>query len=86
MLDNKALNPPDLNVGLDFYYQAYLELSTEKKFENGPIPYSSMEKYTNENELSDGQFQDLMFFCNRLEETLADFLEKKSKRNSKLKK
>lgn len=46
-LPDKMANIPDLNLGLDFYLEVYLDLCSDKDigFGEGPIPWSSMDNW-----------------------------------------
>ncbi len=55
------LNAPDLQDGNRFWYNAFLDLSTDRPcgFGEGPIPWSSIERYADRWELDEDDREEL---------------------------
>jgi hypothetical protein len=58
-LPDKIANMPDLNLGLDFYMEVYLDLCSDKDvgFGEGPIPWSSMDNYAKRYDIVGYEFE-----------------------------
>lgn len=47
-----AADIPDLNQAESYYLDAFSDLSTDRNYESGPIPYSAISRYIVEKEFS----------------------------------
>jgi len=58
-LPDKIANVPDLNTGLEFYLEVYLDLCSDKNvgFGEGPIPWSAMNEYAKRYNIADEEFE-----------------------------
>lgn len=68
-LPDRILNAPVLETGLDFYYDAFFELCTERSigFDEGPIPVTAILRYAELHELSKEEQSDLVFMIMRMD-------------------
>lgn len=72
-------NAPRLQLGLEFYYRAFFELTNSRNigFSVGAIPWHVIRMYCNENKLTSEQTERMHFFISRMDFTYLDFLGKK---------
>lgn len=81
-LPNKIQNAPELFLGLELYYGAYLDLYTCRTgFGDGPISWQSVEEYAYYNEYTLEQKEDLHYFVNKMDEGYLKWSEKKDGRS-----
>ncbi len=61
-LPRAIANAPQLEPGLELFYYAFLELTTERQigFAEGPIPTSKIYEYCARNEIYEDQQEDLV--------------------------
>ncbi len=57
---------PELDVSLQFYWGSFFRLSSERKYEGGAIPYSSIQQHAQFNNISDlDDFYEIMSTMDR---------------------
>ncbi len=80
-LPKKIQNAPELEPGLWFYMQAFLELESERHIglDIGPIPRNAIRDYAIELELTDEEFDDLYYHVRALDIAFLKFRAKKRK-------
>ena len=78
-LPDAIANAPVLYWGLELYYCAFFDLSSERLYAEGPIPWIAIRRYANELELNDEQTETLHHHVSRLDAVYADYQSKKSK-------
>lgn len=61
----RVANAPALLQGLEFYYTAFLELSTCRS--QGPIPWDKIVKYAEVHDLDQDDLQDMIFFLRSMD-------------------
>jgi len=77
---DKIANAPVLAMGMELYYNAYIELSTCRPSGWGasPIPWSAISDYGRTFEFDEEQFDDLFFFVRALDSAFLDYHKEKS--------
>lgn len=65
-LPDKIKNAPMLDLGLDFFFKAWVELGSDRTvgMEEGPIPWDSIRKYCNEYDIV-GELREDTFYLVR---------------------
>lgn len=68
-LPPKIANAPELQVGLEFYYSAFLELTSCRflGFGEGPISYLAMQNYCEVNDVVGEQRDDLVYHIQQMD-------------------
>lgn len=68
-LPPKIQNAPELQVGLEFYYAAFLELTSCRflGFGEGPISYLSIQNYCEIHEVEGEQRDDLVYHIQQMD-------------------
>jgi hypothetical protein len=63
------INCPELQQGLELYFQAFMELSTCRGvgFGEGPIPWTAMMQWAVHNSLSDDQTDTLVYIMHEMD-------------------
>ena len=64
-LPERIANSPELQIGLQLYLQAFLNLDSERT--DGPIPWSSIKDYAQAFEFDEEQSDDLFYFVRRMD-------------------
>ncbi len=78
-LPDKIKNAPQLFIGLELFYGAYLDLSSCRTgLGDGPISWQSIEEYANVNGFDAEQKDSLHYFTMKMD---AAFLKWRSKKN-----
>lgn len=74
-------NAPDLMVGLELFYNAFVELNSSRQFgfSEGPIPWKAIHDYCDANEIQGEQRSDLFYFVNEMDSEYLEILREKSK-------
>jgi hypothetical protein len=77
-LPDKIANAPVLEIGLDLYYTAFLELMTCRSvgFSAGPIPWLAINEYCNAHEIYGEQKDDVIFHVHALDSVYLDWSSK----------
>lgn len=83
-LPDRIKNAPELQLGLEFFYLAFLELSSCRYlgFGAGPIPWLSISSYCEINDVVGEQREDLIFHVQKLDQAYLDWESKKIKSKS----
>lgn len=68
-----------LGMGLEIYYQAFFHLSTERKYECGQIPWSSVEFYGSSKNFDLEELIDLHYFIREMDEVYLEYIREKRK-------
>ena len=68
-IPEKILNAPQVNTGLELYFNAFFELESERQIgmSIGPIPWSSINEYSKVYNLSTEQKECLFYFVRKLD-------------------
>lgn len=74
---------PELDTALCFYIVAFVDLSTERQVEGGPIPWSSIELYAERQGLNYEQNTRLHFITRALERVVDEHNAKKREAEKK---
>lgn len=84
-LPQRIANAPELQVGLDLFYLAFLELSSCRSigFGEGPIPWLAIQRYCEVHEIEGEQREDLFYHVQRLDQSFLDWRAKKMKAKEK---
>lgn len=81
-LPQSIQNAPELFIGLEIYYSAFLDLTscrTGGYGTEGPIPWLAARQWAQVNELSEEQTEDLLFHIPRMDESYLKHKAKKLK-------
>lgn len=86
-IPDKIANFPDLNPGLDYYLEVYLDLCSDKDvgFGEGPIPWTSLDKYARRYNIEGEEFERLVQLIRIVDSELLKTKQKKAKREAKKK-
>jgi hypothetical protein len=81
------LDEPDLLQGLDLYYNAFWELSSDRQvgMSAGPIPYSSIVTYCREWGLDEELSSNMLKLVRKMDGHFLEWQDKQSKKNQKIK-
>ena len=71
---------PTLGIGLDLFYNAFLELSSCRaaSFQEGPIPWVAIHLYCEDNEIVGDQKSSLLYLVRRMDTAFLDFRRKQA--------
>lgn len=73
-------NAPDLILGLELFYVAFQELSSARQLgsmSEGPIGWNILAEYCQAHEIDGEQYEDFMFFLNRLDAVYLSYIARK---------
>ncbi|MGD9210529.1 MAG: hypothetical protein PVI90_07125 [Desulfobacteraceae bacterium] len=72
---------PELDLGLDIYYIAFLHLNTCRSigWEIGPIPWHIINEYAKSEDIVDDQRDDLFYFIQKMDAAYLEYHKKKNK-------
>ena len=75
------LNAPELFLGLEFFFSAFMALNTCRAvgWSAGPIPYPSVEEYAWLHELDEEESEDLHYHIRRMDCAFLELNAKKAK-------
>lgn len=78
-LPDKIKNAPILLPGLQFYYQAFLDLSTCRPLgmPEGPIPWSAINIYAERQDLTDDDYERFFTLLRAMDAAYLDYRDKK---------
>ena len=79
-LPDRIKNAPELHFGLDLYYLAFLDLTSCRGTgygTEGPIPWTAMHHWASAHDLSQDQWEDLVYHLPMMDETYLKFKAKK---------
>lgn len=81
-LPKRIQEAPDLILGLELYYQAFMDLNTCRSigFSAGPIPWTAVADYAAAHEFDSEQTEDLFFFTHVMDAAFLEYNNKKSTR------
>lgn len=81
-IPDKIANAPDLEIGLDLYWNAFATLTTSRQvgMGMGPISWESMIGYCVINEIEGEQRDDLIYLLNKMD---GEYLKQSSKKAPK---
>lgn len=86
-LPQRIQNAPELTLGLDFYYTAFLDLTTcrtQGYGTEGPISWLTINQYLNERGIEEEeQREDLFYHIQRLDAAYLDFKAKRLEAKTK---
>jgi hypothetical protein len=84
-LPRRIRDAPQLDIGLELYYQAFWDLTTCRPsgYSVGPIPWSSIKEYSELCELDPEQVEDLFVFIRIMDNAYLDWVERKAKSGKK---
>lgn len=80
-LPDKVKNAPQLFLGLELYYFAFVDLCGDRQtgWGVGPIPWTAKQRYAEKHGFSEEQTEDLYFFLTEMDRAYIQYMEKKSK-------
>lgn len=81
-LPKKIRNAPELILGLEFYYNAFEDLSScrELGFGVGPIPWTAMKDYCHEYDITgDDDLEDFFYFIRQMDNAYLAHMAKSNK-------
>lgn len=83
-IPDNILNAPILQVGLHLYFQAFLDLDSERTHSNGvtPIPWTSIAEYAQVWDFDDCQRNDLFYLVKKMDEAIIKRIDAKTKASS----
>lgn len=86
-IPDKIAHYPELEEGLDYYLDIYLDLCSDKSvgFGEGPIPWSAMDRYARRYNIEDEEFDRLVYIIKYVDSELMQYRQKKNKREMKKK-
>lgn len=72
-------NAPELQMGLELYYGAFLDLMTCRTMGMGPgpIPWTAINQYARAYDYSEEQEEDLQFYVSRMDQAYLEAVAKK---------
>jgi hypothetical protein len=73
-------NAPDLLLGLELYFDAFIELSTCRNtgWAPGPIPFWSIYEYCAKEDLDAEESEDMFFHIRHMDQAYLQFVESKN--------
>lgn len=81
------MNAPDLQVGLNFYYEAFLDLTTCRVIggmgSEGPITWLVIDQYCKANDITGEQREDLFYHISKLDSAYMEHRLQEAKANAK---
>lgn len=83
-LPDRIENAPQLKLGLEFFWEAYADLSTCRPpaFAGlSPIPWADVDRWAQRYGVVDEQFERLWYFTRSLDAVMAKWVEKKESQN-----
>lgn len=85
-LPQRIQNAPELHLGLELYYLAFLDLTscrTAGYGTEGPIPWTATRQWAEAHDLSGEQLEDLEYHIPRMDEVYLKFKAKKLEASTK---
>lgn len=71
---------PELLPWLRYVYSAFLELSTCRHVDMGPIPWLAIERWGSKFGYSEDQFEDFVYYIRQLDNDYLDFMNEKMRK------
>lgn len=77
-------NAPDLLIGLELYFEAFIELNTTRQtgWGAGPIPTSAIYEYAYCLGLDEEETEDLLYLIRKMDEAFLQYMKRKSQDSS----
>lgn len=66
-----------------FYFDAFDDLKTDRRYDGGPIPFSSILDYARLIDMDEDEFPEFKDIIRRVDEWFLDFVSKRTKRPNK---
>jgi len=85
-LPEKIANAPELKLGLEIFYVAFMELTTCRAFGGmgeGPISWLTIHQYCTINKIKGEQREDMMYFISNLDAKYLEYKAEKIKAKTK---
>jgi hypothetical protein len=79
-IPKKIADAPDIDLGLELYFEAFLELHTCRLYEGGPIPYAAVIEYADRFGFDDEQVDLALYLVRALDNVFLDRQAEKQKR------
>jgi hypothetical protein len=81
-LPERIKNAPTLDLGLDFFFRAWIELGSERPigFDEGPIPWDSIRKYCNEYDIVGELREDTFYLVRSMDNAYLKYRRDKAKK------
>ncbi|RKW55983.1 MAG: hypothetical protein D8B57_02400 [Prevotella sp.] len=82
-LPESIANAPDLQIGLELYLEAFMDLTTTRQLgmAAGPIPWNYIREWGVYNELNAEQMDSLFYHIRHMDEAYLEHMAKDAKRN-----
>jgi len=83
-LPDRIQNAPDLHMGLELYFGAFMELNTCRStgWSAGPIPAWCIDEFCSRNELDSDEAEDMHYLIRQMDQEFLKYMERKSKNSS----
>jgi len=83
-LPERIQNAPDLLVGLELFFQAFIELNTCRStgWSAGPIPSWCIDEFCTKNELIEEEAEDLAYHVRKMDQAFLNHMSAKSKESA----
>lgn len=80
-LPERIQNAPDLFMGLELYFGAFVELNTNRStgWSAGPIPSWCIDDYAERLELTEEETEDLHYHIRAMDKAFLDYMARKNK-------
>jgi hypothetical protein len=75
-IPDKILNAPELLQGLEYYRDLFFILDTERRFAEGPIPFSALQQFEHDAE----DLEETWYIISRLDANLMEYFREKRKK------
>lgn len=84
-LPNAIANAPELQLGLELFFGAFMDLTSERHvgFGEGPIPWRAVREWCNEHEVLGLQRDDVQYHVNKLDTVYLEHRARKHNTASK---
>jgi len=68
-MPDRIANAPELQIGLQLYWQAFFDLDSERTHANAPtpIPWTAIKQYCVAQDLDDEQTEDMFYFIKAMD-------------------
>lgn len=82
-LPARIANAPELCLGLEFFYVAFLDLTSCRNSGEGPISWLAIDEYAKRRKLTEEQKEDLLYHVPKMDKVFLDFRSDKHKKDMK---
>lgn len=81
-LPDNIANAPELLLGLDLYFTAFMDLTTERPigYGEGPIPWSAVRRWCHEHAIIGEQLEDMHYHIRKLDSVYLDHRAEQAKK------